>query len=115
MASSDVVVSGEIKFAQDPPKGPLEKPSLLVVKLQDCRRAGASAINIAHVEVDAHQVYVEGQPLMYSMKVPNFAWGMDYQVSSQTYYLLPQSFTATVVQIIQYESHRIFYHSPFFI
>ena len=84
MASREVVVSGEIKFAQDPPKSPLEKPSLLVVQLQDCRRADASSINIAHVEVDAHQFYVQGQPLVYSLKVPNFSWGMDYEVSNES-------------------------------
>lgn len=81
MGGEDVIISGHIKFANDPPKDPLPKPSLLVVKLQDCRRADCSAIDIGEVEVDAHSMYGDGGSLGYSMRVKNFIYDMDYKVS----------------------------------
>ena len=80
MAGQGIAVTGEIKFDQTPPKSPLPKPSVLIVKLQDCRRAGAAAIDVGSVEVDAHLTYHEGQPLVYTMKVPSLSM-IDYSVS----------------------------------
>jgi len=82
MAESEIVISGEIKFTQSAPKSPLPKPSILLVQLQDCRRADGESTDIAQVEVDVHEVYVEGQPLKFSLKVPNFVYDMEYQMSA---------------------------------
>ena len=87
MERGEVTIVGEIKFANDPPKGPLPKPSQLSVKLQDCMRADAAAIDIGQVDVDGHLEYSEGQPLKYSLKVANFLFGMDYSVSKFPIYL----------------------------
>ena len=83
MAESEIVISGEIKFTQSAPKSPLPKPSVLLVQLQDCRRADGASTDIAQVEMDAHEVYVEGQPLTFSLKVPGFVYDMEYQVCGQ--------------------------------
>ena len=75
-----MIAYGKIVFTNDPPKGSLPKPSQLVVKLEDCRRADAAAITISQVTIDAHTNYEEGKPLAFRMTVPNFIIGMDYGV-----------------------------------
>ena len=75
-----MIISGEIVFTNDPPKGRLPKPSRLIVKLEDCRLADASSIEICSVTIDAHTNYEEGKPLGFKMTVPNFVIGMQYEV-----------------------------------
>ncbi len=69
--SNELTISGTVIFTNDEPESPLPNPSILKVKLEDCRLADADSIGVAEVTIDAHEVYVKGQPLKYTMKIQN--------------------------------------------
>eukprot|EP00794_Sanderia_malayensis_P007601 gene7601-8441_t len=65
--SKELTISGQVIFTVEEPASPLPSPSILTVKLEDCRLADASAIGVAEVKIDAHEVYVRGRPLTYNI------------------------------------------------
>ena len=77
----EATIYGEIKFEGDAPESPLPNPSILTVKLVDAMRMDIAATNISEVEIDAHPIYVKGEPLKYSMRVKNLKLCPEYSVS----------------------------------
>ncbi len=77
----DIRISGSIQFKSDAPPSPLPNPSILTVKLEDCRLCGAPAIRLGEVQIEAHEVYVENQPLKFSIPIKEIGCCPEYSVS----------------------------------